>query len=706
MKNFLTLKNIFWLFATLVFVFMFIGSFDAGVSGDEYAHYRQSVRVYNYYTTFGEDSTAITDFMGTYGQFTDNLAYFITRIFHTSSDTGIMNTRHATNAVMGWLCILFAALATFRIANKNWLPAIITFLLFAFSPRFIGHSFNNLKDLPLATFMMMGIYYTIVFLQDFPKVKWSTIAMLIVSIGFAIAVRIGGLLLVGYIGLFGLVHFLFVQDGGMFGKKKKGISYHKMYFKKFFLYGIIAIIGGYLLALLLWPYALQHPIDNITASFKEASKFSIQIRQLFEGSVVFSSDLPRYYISKFMFMTIPFAVLLGFVLSIIMGFSKRRSFWIFVLLFGTIFPVFWIAYTNANVYGGWRHALFAYPPMVALAGLGYNYLIEVTTKRALKYVFIVLPFVLLIHPAIHIFKNHPYEYVYFNEFTGGIKNMYGNYELDYYSHGQREAVEWILENVDTGTLAKGEKIKVASWITEPNLWIITKDTVHFQQVFSRYDRRGENDWDYAVFPVMGGSLTRGLILNKKFFPPSNTIYKVKVDDVPICFVLKRNDRNDYYGYQAMRAGLLDSAIYYYCLALQADQYNESALNHLSEMYLQRGMNDSALVLASRWAEGVPDNLSALSLLANIYLQKRDPNNAMAVATRMKKVAPREMQGYWISAYAYLNAGQAQFALNDLKKVIELRPDFKQAYLLMAQIYQQSGDNQTAQQLQMYASQLP
>jgi Tfp pilus assembly protein PilF len=609
-----------------------------------------------------------------------------------------MNTRHATNTVMGWLCMLFAALAAFRIAGKKWLPAIITLTLFAFSPRFVGHSFNNLKDLSLATFMMIGVYYTIVFLQDFPKIKWSTVVMLIVCTGLAIAVRIGGLLLIAYIGLFSFIYFFFVLEGNWQQKKK--------YFSKLFLYGVTVVAGGYLLALLLWPYALQHPIDNITASFKEASKFSIQIRQLFEGSVVFSSELPKYYISKFMFMTIPLAVLLGFVLSLVTGWKKGRIFWTFMLLFSTMFPVFWIAYTNANVYGGWRHVLFAYPMMVALAGLGYGWLMERTTRQTLKYVFIALPFLLLIHPAIHIFKNHPYEYVYFNEFTGGIKKMYGNYELDYYSHGQREAVEWILENVDTGKLAKGEKIKVASWITEPNLWIITKDTVHFEQVFSRYDRRGENDWDYAVFPVMGSSLTKGLLMNKKFFPPSNTVYQVKVDDVPLCFVLKRKDRNDYYGYQAMRAGLTDSAIYYYRRALQADPYNENALDHLSNIYLQRGMNDSALVLASRWAENVPDNISALSLLANVYLQKRDANSAMAVATRMKKVAPREMQGYWLSAYAYLNAGQAQFALNDLKKVVELRPDFKQAYLLMAQIYQQSGDNQTAQQLQMYASQLP
>ena len=703
-------KIVFFAITGITLVVLLIGSFSAGISGDEPYHYDDSVKNTEYYATFGKDTSAYA--LSNYGATIDNIAYGIARVTGFSdSMKAVINIRHLCGTLVGWFGMLFAALAAFRIANKKWLPAIITFVLFAFSPRFIGHSFNNLKDPTMASFFMMAIYGMIVFLQDFPKIKWRTILLLILSIGFAIAVRPGGLLLFAYVGLFGFLHFFLIQNNGIFAKRSSGLkgkktvekNYWKEHFSRFFLYGLIVIIGGYLFAVIQWPFLIKHPIDNMISSFKTVSAFPAILAQLFEGQYIQSADMPKYYLEKWMLMTIPFAVLLGFAIRLFTGWKRGDRFWTFMLLFCVMFPLFWIWYTDANVYGGWRHAIFTYPPMVALAGLGFYSLIEKARKPVIKYILTALPFVLLIHPAAFAVKNHPYEYLYFNEFSGGLKNAYGKYEIDYYYHSLRACDEWVLKNADTSA---NKKTLVACWVARVDGFTLEQDTAHFQVVFSRFYDRGDRDWDYAVFPVGGRGITPAMMKNKNIFPPKNTVFVEKVDGIPVSFVLKREDKNDYYGYVAMRAGLTDSAIYYYRLALQADPYNENALDHLGEIYLQRGMNDSALVLASRWVEGVPDNLSALSLLTNVYLQKRDPNNALMVTSRMKKVAPREVQGYWLSAYAYLNAGQAQFALNDLKKVIELRPDFKQAYLLMAQIYQQSGDSQTARQLQTYASQLP
>jgi Tfp pilus assembly protein PilF len=712
MRKFITTKNIFWFIAITALIILSIGSLDAGFSGDEQFHYPDSIVTLNYYKTLGEDTTAYR--ISGYGSCVDNLAYYFSYVIGvTDNEQAVFNIRHLFGTLVGWLGMLFAALAAWRLSNRKYLPAIITFMLFVFSPRFVGHSFNNLKDPTMASFFMMAIYGMLAFLQDFPKVRWQTILILILSIGFAIAIRPGGLLLFAYMGLFGFLHFFLVQNGGIFAKKNSGGGakkmkvgekpYHKKYLGKFLFYGAIVIVGGYLFAVIQWPYLLHHPIDNLIAAFKTVSAYPTVLAQLFEGRYIQSADFPKYYLEKWMLMTISFAVLLGFIIRLFTGWKREDRFGTFVLLFSVLFPLFWIWYTNANVYGGWRHALFTYPPMVALAGLGFYSLVEKARKPTVKYILTALPFVLLVHPAAYSIRNHPYEYLYFNEFSGGMKNAYGKYELDYYYHSLRACDKWVLKNADT---VQGEKTLVACWIAGIDDFTLRQDTTHFKIVFSRFYDRGDRDWDYAVFPVGGRGITPAMMKNKNIFPPKNAVFVERVDGVPISFVLKREDKNDYYGYTAMRKGLVDSAVYYYRLALQADPYNENALDHLSEIYLQRDMNDSALVLASRWAESVSDNLSALSLLANVYLQKRDPNSAMSVATRMKKVAPREMQGYWLSAYAYLNAGQAQFALNDLKKVVELRPDFKQAYLLMAQIYQQSGDSRTAQQLQQYASQLP
>jgi ABC-type dipeptide/oligopeptide/nickel transport system permease component len=92
--------------------------------------------------------------------------------------------------------------------------------------------------------------------------------------------------------------------------------------------------------------------------------------------MVWSDMLPWYYTPKFILMTIPLAVIVGFVLSLFFSWRKNQSFYYAIVLFACVFPIFWLGYSDANVYGGWRHAMFAYPPMVVCAGLGFNGLFE------------------------------------------------------------------------------------------------------------------------------------------------------------------------------------------------------------------------------------------------------------------------------------------------------------------------------------------
>ena len=106
--------------------------------------------------------------------------------------------------------------------------------------------------------------------------------------------------------------------------------------------------------------------------------------------------------------------------------------------------------------------MFTYPSIVVFAGLGFNYIIELVKNRKAKIALVALPFVMMILPLIHIVKNHPYEYVYFNELAGGVDKAWGNYELDYYYHSTREASEWIKENAEKTGLETDGKIRVAT----------------------------------------------------------------------------------------------------------------------------------------------------------------------------------------------------------------------------------------------------
>ena len=384
MKQFFTTNKTngwFWTFLVLALSTLFIIpmlSKDAGNSGDEASHHEQSQYVYDYYTTFGKDTMAITprpkDYnQPYYGQFADNLSYFVAK---TLSVNNKYSVRHVVNSLFGWLAILFAALIAYRIAG--WRAAVITFILMLFSPRLLGHSFNNLKDIPFASSIIIALYYIIRLIQQFPKIKISTAVLLACAIGIAIAVRVGGLILFPYFAFFSFLYFLLrnYKKPGLFSKTAR------YEFLKLLTWGVAISFVGYVIGVLLWPFAIQKPVENVLFAYKSMSSFAIGIRQLFEGSLQWSDYLPWYYTPKLILMTIPVAVIAGLMLFFIFIWKDKKNYFnYFIVFFAFFFPIFWIVYTNANVYGGWRHSLFAYPPMVVAAGLGFNLAIEWVTQK-------------------------------------------------------------------------------------------------------------------------------------------------------------------------------------------------------------------------------------------------------------------------------------------------------------------------------------
>jgi len=368
----------FFALAALGLVIIVVLAQDAGMSGDEHFHYEQAENVYNYYKTFGKDSTAavVTEKYNLpfYGQSVDNFAYFITKTFNIEN---VYGARHIINSIFGWLAMLFVGLIAYRVAG--WRAAVISFILIFLSPRFLGHSFNNLKDLPLATGMVMGVYFMVCFFQEFPKIRIKTATFLALAIAFAISVRIGGLLLFAYFGLFGAILYFIRNRKVLFSKQSK------QELIKMLGWGIGIAFVAFILAVLTWPFALKAPIDNMKETLGSMSQFATAIRQVFEGQMQWSDLLPGYYTPKFIFSSIPIAVILGLTSFFIMGWKEKKNYFIYsLIIFSFIFPIFWIVYQNSNVYGGWRHAMFAYPTMVVAAGLGFNLAIEWVTQKVIK----------------------------------------------------------------------------------------------------------------------------------------------------------------------------------------------------------------------------------------------------------------------------------------------------------------------------------
>ncbi|HOS57339.1 MAG TPA: tetratricopeptide repeat protein [Bacteroidales bacterium] len=684
----------FWIFLSVSVVLFFllpIMSLDSGNSGDEDTwQYPQAQKIYNFYATGGTDTTykSVPE-MNPYGMWFDTFTVVVVKAFKIDD---YQTTRHIMNSIFGFFAILFAGL--FAKNCKGWRAGVITILLLAISPRFLGHLFNNPKDIPFAAMFMISIFFIHKFILEYPKPTIKTCIMLAIAMGLSVSIRVGGILLYAYFGLFVVAYYISINKPKNYLAKQNMPIVGKLFVKY-----ICIIIGAFLISIPLWPYIMTNPLHNTIQAFKDLSHFAVSLRQLFEGEMQWSDALPWYYTPKYILITIPIAVIIGMlVYPFIDGWKKENRFTTFMVYFAFIFPIFWIVYSNANVYGGWRHALFTYPPMVVAAGLGFNALIDLVKNKYGKIALTILPFLLPIHPLLHIIRNHPYEYVYFNELSGGMNKAYGNYEMDYYYHSTREASEWVLANAKKSGMETGKKIKVATWHSASVNYFFRKDTADFQVLFSRWYERGNNDWDYAIFTVTGMMPEQ---IKSTHFPPPNTVHTIDVDGKPICIILKRTDKSDLEGFKLKEAKQTVAAIPYLKKALKVDPYNEATLMNLIECYFQVGFLDSAKTLIDHLLAFVPSYEPANYLNAHYYISKGDADMALKSCKKIIKDNFKFKAAYYLACKIHLGLRDLNSAEKVLGELIDTDQIDNQGIQMLIQIYMDQGLNKQGAYKKLY-----
>ena len=313
---------------------MLLASRDAGITCDEVLHYDHSVAVYNYFATKGQDESAMNTpvtHLKHYGQSCDNLVTILTKLLNIEDVYGF---RHIMSTIAGWLTIMMTAL--FAIWLAGYRTGILVLVLFAASPTFLGHSQNNLKDVPFALGYISSLCFTAKFLISGTRVSLKTIILLTVSIAFAISIRAGGILLICYLFFFWFLFLLYKKY-----LVRSEINFRECRNKLIWIVAISVI--SWLLSILLWPYALQRPVCNVLESYRVMAHFPDTFRQLFEGRVEWSDFMPWYYLPQSMLITIPIVVISGFLLFFIFSkkvFQESKAFIYFLVVFAILFRLY------------------------------------------------------------------------------------------------------------------------------------------------------------------------------------------------------------------------------------------------------------------------------------------------------------------------------------------------------------------------------
>jgi len=242
------------------------------------------------------------------------------------------------------------------------------------------------------------------------------------------------------------------------------------------IYAIIAIFTMYIT----WPYLWLNPIGHFVESLRVMSQYPWPGRVLFNGVEYSSTDIPYSYLPVLlgMQMTEPVWILFALGLTAAGLRAREKRNLIALTLIWFIIPLIGFIVTRSPLYDNFRQIFFILPPVFMMAGAA----MEKIKRPALQFALMVL---LIMPGVIDGARLHPYEYIYYNRFAGGVIRKY---ELDYWGTSYREAAQWINARAREGA---------SVWVDGPAhlLGIYLRDDV---QMYSSYEADRAVKYDYIV----------------------------------------------------------------------------------------------------------------------------------------------------------------------------------------------------------------
>jgi hypothetical protein len=598
-----------------------------GQTGDEWLQLLYGRDIWDYFfngdkQALGYD-TLLPRYQGMETQFKGQEMYgglfdFGTEVLHRwFPATPQLVVRHICNALTNAVLMISTGLIARRLSGR-WSVGVLALLLILFSPRIFGEGMNNPKDIPFAAGFVLATYAVLAFLQDGLKNSWRHAILLALGFGLAFGVRsAGGLLFFAYLIAMIVLWIMFQKDA-----RKTGWWADAKVRKRILLMIAGGLVGGYIIGLLAWPWGLESPISNPIASLEGMTNRETKIRTLFEGTYQLNSEMPWYYELKWIIISNPLSVIIGVLLFALLGVVGRKRYGTFTLLFclfAAFFPLLYMIYKHSSVYDTWRHVFFVYPFWAIMAALGWVYLGNRIAGMMAKggevkerYIGHGLAVLLLIPAILWTIRVHPNQYVYFNEFVGGIRGAEGQYELDYYYNSSQQQVKWLQAHVPR---AAGKKTVVLANMGGFGPNCLHDDTTYIGAGYLGYYRRATLPWDYyLMFPRL---LPEGLVKANNWLP-KNAVNVVTVDGVPLSALIKRTDTSDIAAEHAMQAKDYASAVNNYAQYLKANPNDPIALLNYAQALAASQQYPLSIAALQEATKLNPEDVNAWGMLAQLY----------------------------------------------------------------------------------------
>ncbi|MBI4213721.1 MAG: hypothetical protein HY534_05360 [Chloroflexi bacterium] len=422
-----------------------------GMAWDEEVHRLEGDMVVRWYTSFFQNASALTFYnMFNYGGLFEIVSYLMRGVL----PFGLYEGRHLTTVAFGLLGIGSAYVLATHLAGAK--AGFLAALFLTLTPAFYGHMFFNFKDVPFASLHLLSLYCIFRMFDAWPNPSRRLVIVSALAIGSTLGIRVGGVLLFGYLGLLAASWLLIAG-----ATERKLMAPGRMDDIKRIAVSVVSIAAlAWVVMLIWWPWAQSSPIANPLRALASTLYFSDWFGTVFfEGRTYPVAQLPWIYLPTWVAISLPEfffvtlgagAVLAGRALSRGPRDRSHLSRWakIAILLFAGIFPVATAVTRDSIVYDGLRQFLFVVPPLAVVAGVAMAGLLDSRhVTQPLKAALALAVGVSAIVTVADLARLHPYEYVYFNRLVaGGEVAGARRFETDYWGLSYKEGVDWLLAN--------------------------------------------------------------------------------------------------------------------------------------------------------------------------------------------------------------------------------------------------------------------
>lgn len=300
--------------------------------------------------------------------------------------------------------------------------------------------------------------------------------------------------------------------------------------RSFFLPTIFVYFGiAFLTLYITWPGLWGNPFTGLIKSLLADTSFSWGGSTLFRGNAYKPEALPYYYLPFLMAIQFTIPVILLTILglfTVVREFNKNiidRTLLI-ILVAWFMVPIGLAIIVKPAIYHNFRHFMFVTPPIFFFSGIGIKTILNNISKRAVS---ILIILIMLTPGIIGIIQLHPYQYIYYNQFVGGVRGAFRSFENDYWVTSYQECIKYINQVAEKHdvVLVYGPTDLVENSLRD-DLKIVSFKIKNYG---TDKDRHLYQISDYAIIP---SRMNHDLI----FFPDKETVFSVKISGAILSIV--------------------------------------------------------------------------------------------------------------------------------------------------------------------------